>query len=177
MSEPDLPALTHRLANLTRRAMGERMARERWALEAGFRPGCVGVLQVVAATGPVSQREVSDRLLLDPSDLVSLVDILERAGLVERQRDPADRRRHALVSTDTGRQAAARLRQVAREAQERVLAPLDDDERRSLADLLSRVVEHHSGLVIFTAAEPAGGAAAETVSEQPAAPARPSAGS
>ena len=185
MSEPDLSTLTHRLANLTRRAMGERMAHERWALEAGFRPGCVGVLQVVAATEPVSQREVSDRLLLDPSDLVSLVDILERAGLVERRRDPADRRRYALATTEAGRRAAARLRQVAREAHERVLAPLDDDERRRLADLLSRIVEHHSGLVIVTAGEDADRPAettgrppeAEPVSARRAGPAPRSAGS
>lgn len=146
MSEPDLPILAHRLANLTRRAMGERMVLERWAIDAGFRPGCIGVLQVVAATEPVSQREVSERLLLDPSDLVSLVDILERAGLVERRRDPGDRRRYALEITPAGRRAAARLREVAREAQEQVLAPLDGAEREALARLLGRVVAHHAGI-------------------------------
>ncbi|HZB47867.1 MAG TPA: MarR family winged helix-turn-helix transcriptional regulator [Mycobacteriales bacterium] len=148
MCEPDpttLATLTSRLANLTRRAMGERMARERWAIDAGFRPGCVGVLQVVAAGEPVSQREVSDRLLLDPSDVVSLVDILERAGLIDRRRDPADRRRYGLEVTEAGRKAAARLQQVTREAQEAVLAPLDDGERAALASLLGRIVAHHDG--------------------------------
>ena len=130
MCEPDpttLATLTSRLANLTRRAMGERMARERWAIDAGFRPGCVGVLQVVAAGEPVSQREVSDRLLLDPS------------------RDPADRRRYGLEVTEAGRKAAARLQQVTREAQEAVLAPLDDGERAALASLIGRIVAHHDG--------------------------------
>src|SRR5512135_419833 len=48
VTAPDLATLTYRLAHITRRAMGERMARERWAAEAGFRPGCVGGLRTVA---------------------------------------------------------------------------------------------------------------------------------
>jgi DNA-binding MarR family transcriptional regulator len=145
MPEPDVATLTHRLAALTRRAIGERMAHESWAHEAGFRPGCIGVLRVVAAREPVSQREVSEALLLDPSDLVTLVDILERAGLVERRRDPADRRRYALEVTPRGQLAVVRLREINREANEELLAPLDERERAQLAELIGRVVRHHTG--------------------------------
>jgi DNA-binding MarR family transcriptional regulator len=145
MPDPDVATLSHRLAALTRRAMGERMAHETWAHEAGFRPGCIGVLHVVAAREPVSQREVSDALLLDPSDVVTLVDILERAGLVERKRDPADRRRYALEVTAAGQLAVVRLREITREANQELLAPLDPDEREQLAVLLARVVRHHTG--------------------------------
>ncbi|HST63722.1 MAG TPA: MarR family winged helix-turn-helix transcriptional regulator [Mycobacteriales bacterium] len=144
MPEPDVATLTHRMAALTRRAIGERMADESWAQEAGFRPGCIGVLHVVAAREPVSQREVSDALLLDPSDVVTLVDILEGAGLVERRRDPADRRRYALEVTTRGRLAVARLQQINRDANAELLAPLSADERTQLADLLTRVVRHHT---------------------------------
>jgi DNA-binding MarR family transcriptional regulator len=169
MPEPDVAALTHRLAQLTRRAMADRMAREKWAIDAGFRPGCVGVLDTVAQLEPVSQRDVSSVLLLDPSDLVTLVDILERAGLLERRRDPADRRRYALEVTARGQLAVARLREIAREANEEVLAPLDDEERSELAKLLSRIVAHHTRL-------PAA-AVSRTGSLPPAEPVRPSAGS
>jgi DNA-binding MarR family transcriptional regulator len=145
MPEPDIATLTHRLAALTRRKVGERMARETWAHEAGFRPGCIGVLQVVAAREPVSQREVSEALVLDPSDVVTLVDILERAGLVDRRRDPADRRRYALEVTPRGQLAVVRLREINRETNEDLLAPLDEAERAQLAELISRVVRHHTG--------------------------------
>jgi DNA-binding MarR family transcriptional regulator len=149
MPERDVATLTHRLAQLTRRAMANRMAHEKWAIDAGFRPGCIGVLDAVAQHEPVSQREVSSVLLLDPSDLVTFVDILERAGLLERRRDPTDRRRYALEVTARGQLAVARLREVARQANEDVLAPLDDDEREQLGHLLARIVTHH------VAAEPA----------------------
>lgn len=144
MTEPDLPTLAQRLALLVRRAVTERMAAEAWAMEAGFRPGCINVLRTVAGAGPVSQREVSDRLLLDPSDTVTLVDILERAGLIRRERDPADRRRHALTVTGQGELAVRRLAEVAREAGDAVLAPLDEAERRQLTALLERVVSAHA---------------------------------
>ena len=145
MPDLDLTRLTQGLAILTRKAMAERMALEEWATDAGFRPGCIGVLQVVAALAPISQREVSDRLMLDPSDLVGLVDILERAGYVERQRDPLDRRRYALEITTAGELAVVRLKQVAEEATEQVLAPLEETERTQFAELLRRVIEHHTG--------------------------------
>jgi DNA-binding MarR family transcriptional regulator len=145
MPEQDVATLTHRLAAITRRAIGERMASEGWAHEAGFRPGCIGVLRVVAAREPVSQREVSEALLLDPSDLVTLVDILEAAGLVERRRDPADRRRYALEVTPRGQLAVVRLREINRETNEELLAPLDERERAQLAELIGRVVRHHTG--------------------------------
>jgi DNA-binding MarR family transcriptional regulator len=167
MSEPDVATLTHRLAALTRRAVGERMAQESWAHEAGFRPGCIGVLQVVAAREPVSQREVSEMLLLDPSDLVTLVDILERAGLVERRRDPADRRRYALEVTPRGQLAVVRLREINRETNEELLAPLDEQERKQLAELIRRVVRHHTGLA-EPAREPAPEPAPEPASTEPA---------
>lgn len=160
MSGRDVTTLTHRLAQLTRRAMADRMAQETWATEAGFRPGCIGVLHTVAELEPVSQREVSSVLLLDPSDLVTLVDILEGAGLIERRRDPADRRRYALEVTERGLLAVARLRDLAREATEEVLAPLDAGERSELERLLSRIVAHHVGREV-----------------SPVEPARPSAGS
>jgi DNA-binding MarR family transcriptional regulator len=145
MPEPDVATLTHRLAAVTRRKIGERMALEAWAHDAGFRPGCIGVLHVVAAREPVSQREVSEQLMLDPSDLVTLVDILERAGLVERRRDPTDRRRYALEVTPRGQLAVVRLREINQLTNEELLAPLDEDERAQLADLIGRVVRHHTG--------------------------------
>jgi DNA-binding MarR family transcriptional regulator len=151
MLEPDVVTLTYRMAQLNRRAMAERMAGESWANEAGFRPGCIGVLRVVAARDAVSQREVSDALLLDPSDVVSLVDILERAGMLERRRDPADRRRYALQLTATGRRAVLRLTEISQQINAELLAPLGPAEREQLAALLARVVQHHTG----PAAEPA----------------------
>jgi DNA-binding MarR family transcriptional regulator len=129
------------LARETRRQIAELMAEEHWAVHAGFRPPCMGVLAVVEKLQPVSQREISDQLGLDASDVVGVLDVLEAASMVERRRDPADRRRHAVVLTDAGVAAAHHLAALRAEAEARVLAHLDPDERHALVGLLRRATE------------------------------------
>ena len=130
-----------RLNVVARRAFAERMATEQWAIDAGMRPGCFGVLRVVAASDePLSQRELSDRIGIDPSDVVGLVDLLEDAGYVARRRDEADRRRYALALTDAGWEAVARFDAVAAEVTDEVLGPLDAAERAELERLIRLVL-------------------------------------
>ncbi len=126
------------LARDIRRQLHEVLAEEDWVAEAGFRPPCMGVLDVVARMQPVSQREISDHLGLDASDVVGVLDILEAAAMVERRRDPQDRRRHAVVLTEAGETAARRFAALRAEVEDRVLADLGPEERRHLVDLLHR---------------------------------------
>jgi DNA-binding MarR family transcriptional regulator len=128
------------LARELRREIHEAMSSEQWAIDAGFRPPCLGVMAVVSRVAPVSQRAISDHLGLDASDVVGVLDILEKAGMVERGRDPDDRRRHAVVLTEAGEQASRRLAELRAEVEARVLAGLRPDERRQLADLLDRAL-------------------------------------
>lgn len=133
-----LPVLL--LAREMRRQMADLFAGEAWMHDLGFRPPCVGVLRTVAELGPLSQREISDEVGLDPSDVVGAVDVLEAGGLVERRRDPDDRRRHSVVVTPEGRKAAVRLRRLMVEAEDRALANLTDDERELLVSLLEKAL-------------------------------------
>jgi DNA-binding MarR family transcriptional regulator len=66
------------------------------------------------------------------------------AGLVERGRDPHDRRRHAVVLTEKGEWAARRFECLRAEAEGRALAGLEPDERRQLNDLLTRALRRGS---------------------------------
>ena len=140
MDDEGLDALTGvlLLARELRRQVQELMADEQWAVDAGFRPPCMGVLAVVEKLQPVSQRQISDHLGLDASDVVGVLDILEAASMVQRRRDPRDRRRHAVVLTELGETAARRFAALRVKATERALADLDHDERRTLVDLLDR---------------------------------------
>lgn len=74
-----------------------------------FRPhGLTGaqynVLNVVALSeGGLSQRELSDQLVVDRSNVTGLVDRMEAAGWVKRTDHPEDRRVYRIVLTPTGR--------------------------------------------------------------------------
>ena len=61
----------------------------------GLTPAHAGLLRAVAADPGRSQQAVATELGVLPSRLVALVDELEQDGLVERRRNPGDRRHHA----------------------------------------------------------------------------------
>lgn len=98
-----------------------------------------GALNVLAAEGEITQHALCKCTGMDPSSMVSTIDELEGMGLVERRRHPTDRRAHALHVTDKGRETLARGRELARTAQEELLAPLNEEERAQLHSLLLRL--------------------------------------
>ena len=56
----------------------------------------------VLAEGTVSQARLGDLLDVNRTVMITVIDRLERGGLVLRERDPADRRRYALRITQDG---------------------------------------------------------------------------
>lgn len=94
----------------------------------------------VASDGPgCTQRELAEFLRLDPSQVVALVDELQRRGLVERHPDPSDRRANVVAATEAGRALRAEALVSARAAEERIHAGLGADGRQRLAELLRRI--------------------------------------
>lgn len=132
-----------RLGQLTRARFAERFEREAWLTESGMRPRCYGILRVIAAWEPVSQREVSEAVQVHPSEMVDLIDLLAGNGWVERERDDADRRRNHLRLTPAGRKALTRLDDLAVEVEAEVLDPLRPADRARLAALLGRLAAAH----------------------------------
>ncbi|MFF8862257.1 MULTISPECIES: MarR family winged helix-turn-helix transcriptional regulator [unclassified Streptomyces] len=89
---------------------------------------------------PLPMRKLAHKLKCEPSNVTGIVDRLETRGLVERRPDPADRRVKLAVATDEGLRVARELREGLRFARE-PLAGLSADERRSLRDLLRRMLD------------------------------------
>ena len=118
-------------------AMKERGHR---ALEpSGTNPQHYAVLSVLAQGTCTSQATIADSLAWDRSMLVGLLDELEERGFVNRKRDPDDRRRHLVSLTAAGEQALAELRTSFKAVEEEFLAPLDEEERLRLHELLLRL--------------------------------------
>ncbi|MGZ4675302.1 MAG: MarR family winged helix-turn-helix transcriptional regulator [Acidimicrobiia bacterium] len=94
------------------------------------------VLTFTGAEEHLSQQMLSVRLGLDPTIIVALVDELEDRGLVVRERDLEDRRRHRLRLTPAGRTVRAAAVRAVTQAEKEFLAPLDRTERDTLRRLL-----------------------------------------
>lgn len=106
----------------------------------------LAVLACVADIGPAAQKRISDRLGIDASDLVTLIDDLERRGYVDRKRDEQDRRRYSVEVTSHGRSALSRRLDIAEQQEAELLAPLTERERDDLTALLLKAYLHREGL-------------------------------
>jgi DNA-binding MarR family transcriptional regulator len=93
----------------------------------------LGLLHDHGATG---QRELGEAMGVDPSVMVTLLNPLEAGGLVSRERDPADRRRHVVTLTAAGRRRFDNATRAQREAEDSLFAALDGDQRRQLEAVL-----------------------------------------
>ena len=100
-----------------------------------------GILRLISISPGLSQQELARRLAILPSQLVALLDELEKRGLIERRQDAADRRTYALHLTPAGRTALEQIGRVAREHDDAVSAALNREERQHLHALLSRIAE------------------------------------
>jgi len=111
--------------------------------QAGYELYDYSVLAILAEGDRETQSAIADALGLDPSRLVALLDSLEKRGLVIRQRDPHDRRRHVISITADGKRTHAQLRELTREVEAQFFAPLDPDSRKLFHALLMQLIAHH----------------------------------
>ena len=101
------------------------------------------ILLALDEGGHETQGAIADALGYDRGQLVGLLDELEERSLVERRRDPADRRRQSVRLTPDGKRALAKLRALARQLEDDFLASLDEEERAQLHALLRRLAAQH----------------------------------
>jgi DNA-binding MarR family transcriptional regulator len=111
--------------------------------EAGLHPYHHAILAVLDEGSVATQGAIADSLGFDKGQLVGLLDELEDAGLVERRRDPDDRRRQLVRMTARGRKTLERLRRLSNQLEDEFLASLSDEERAQLHTLLLRLAEQH----------------------------------
>ena len=98
------------------------------------------VLACVEERAGGSQQEVSDSIEVDRSEMVRILDRLEKAGMVVRENDPADRRRHRLKLTPAGRRGLRRGEAVIEKVTREALSRLSERERETLHTLARRAL-------------------------------------
>lgn len=98
------------------------------------------VMSIAASSVCDNQAAIAESLGLDRTVMTYLVDDLEKAGLVERRPDPADRRARQVLLTRKGTTAFAAASARINDAERTVLGGLSDDDAVVFRRLLARVV-------------------------------------
>ena len=128
-----LGLLLVQLGFLAARRFGELLA------PLGLQQRQAGLLMGLAAREGTSQQALGELMGLNATRMVFLVDELEQRGLVERRRNPADRRSHALYLTARGRDMLRQTQQVAAAHERSLDASLTEAEHGQLVGLLRKV--------------------------------------
>jgi DNA-binding MarR family transcriptional regulator len=120
-----------------------RRTKERAVAEVGlqgFEYDTLHDLMVRATPGIASPSELADDMQLSPAGMTGRLDTLERSGLIRRGTIPADRRRVVVEITRKGRKLWRQAFDLRGEAEDELLAPLSDTQRRTLNRLLKRLL-------------------------------------
>jgi len=98
--------------------------------------GWMTIAMIAKARQPPSQRELADLLGIEGPSVVSMLDRLERGGLVRREPSPNDRRVKLAHLTEDGRTLYARVRKEADAYRSSMLAGLPQETLLAAAELL-----------------------------------------
>jgi DNA-binding MarR family transcriptional regulator len=98
---PPLGFLIVRIAEAVDRAFVAALA------DLGLKARHLRLLVLVDRAPRLNQRELARQLGMDPGNLIAVLDSLEAEGLLERTRDPADRRQRLVSLSSKGRRALA----------------------------------------------------------------------
>ena len=105
----------------------------------------LGVLLVLADHEPASQQQAAQRLGIDRTTMVALLDTLEGKGLVSRHPHADDRRRNVVELTDAGQDTLRRATRASDDAEREFLAALSPRAAQQLRDSLQTIVTHPDG--------------------------------
>ncbi|SMY06923.1 MarR family winged helix-turn-helix transcriptional regulator [Flavimaricola marinus] len=105
----------------------------------GLRMTSYSVLSVIASHAGVRQSQLADALSIERPNVVQLIDELEVAGWISRNRDPSDRRAWVLTCTLAGREKYRTATAAVQDHDARLTTGFSLAEREALIGLLQRI--------------------------------------
>src|SRR5947207_11945932 len=121
----------------------------------GIRPRDVAALIELRDHGELTQQGLCGHLHLDPTNLVAILNELEKRGYATRRRDPEDRRRHLVEVSKKGLAVIEKVSKVMDGVETDLLDGLEPAEREQLEGLLTSVWERSGGYEAWSQVEAA----------------------
>ncbi|NJJ40725.1 MarR family transcriptional regulator [Paenibacillus sp. 7028] len=99
-------------------------------------------LMAIAIQQPITQKELSEKLLIDKTTTAKAIAKLEAEGYVRREADPADNRYHLLYLTDLGREVVPKVQEALARVKNKTQKGITDEEYDLLVSLLKIVLRN-----------------------------------
>lgn len=122
------------------RLVGRRLERALDEQGLGITPAQARILLALHFQGPLSQQSLALHIDVDPSTLVSTLDVMERDGMAVRDPNPGDRRAHVVSLTERGERQVPRLFELWNAVDEDLTKELSPSERETLLPMVQRLV-------------------------------------
>jgi DNA-binding MarR family transcriptional regulator len=90
----------------------------------------------------LSQRELSEHLIVTKSNVVGLIDRLERGDYVKRVSHPSDRRFNQIVLTSKGQKLEARIEKTYFSEVDKMIDVLTSSEKRSIVKAMEKIRQY-----------------------------------
>jgi DNA-binding MarR family transcriptional regulator len=90
----------------------------------------------------LSQQELSEHLIVTKSNVVGLIDRLERSGYVAREAHPSDRRFNQIVLSSKGEQLEAKIEKLYFKEVDKMMDVLSASEKRSVIRAMERIRDY-----------------------------------
>jgi len=93
----------------------------------------------------LSQRELSEHLIVTKSNVVGLIDRLERSGYVRRESHPSDRRFNRIVLTPRGERLESRVEESYFREVDKMMNVLTRPEKKAVIKAMERIRQYIAG--------------------------------
>ncbi|MFA4028555.1 MAG: hypothetical protein GDYSWBUE_000517 [Candidatus Fervidibacterota bacterium] len=136
----------HLLNHLWRIYSGLLKEGQRFLRNYGLTPTQLDVIALLSTGEGITQQELSRKMLTTKGNIASLIDRMEKYGLIERRIDASDRRRYRLFLTPKSKRLLERVIPQYKERLMALINSLSAEERMLLQSLLKRLEQSlHKG--------------------------------
>lgn len=109
------------------------------AKNTGLSPQQNHTIEIVGTEGSIRMKPLAEKLGITTGTLTVMIDRLEKAGFLERMRDPSDRRAFNVVLTEKGREIYQEHHTYHLKLAEDIVGCLDEKETERFARILEKI--------------------------------------
>ena len=123
----------------------ERLAEIEMRKQLGLTPAQWKVILVLNIMDGLTQKEIAEKINIDGSTLVPVIDKMEQAGLVERRADPKDRRNNRIYLTKKSESTVDSIIAIILQLRKIIYHGISEDEINATRNVLKLLIKNSDG--------------------------------